>query len=272
MLLRPVPVQNGRVLRIVYQDEHLVAIDKPAGLLVHRTGLDAHEREFALQLLRRQVKRRIYPVHRLDKGTSGVLLFALDREAATVLGGMLARQEVAKTYLAVVRGHPPETGEIDHPLRRRRDETEDGGRSGGGSTEPREAKTRYRRLATVELPHRVDRYPTSRYALVELHPLTGRSHQLRRHLAHIAHPIIGDSTFGSGRHNRLFQSLLGCHRLLLACVEVRLAHPATGVPLSLTAPVSGEFAEVLRRLGWASQVPPPWLSDDAGPGVLAPMP
>ncbi len=242
MLLRAVSVQNGRVLRVVYQDEHLVAIDKPAGLLVHRTGLDARERQFALQLLRRQVKRKLYPVHRLDKGTSGVLVFALDREAATTLGGMLARQEVAKTYLAVVRGHPPEAGEIDHPLRRRRDETE----RGGGSSEPRDAKTRYRRLATIELPHRVDRYPTSRYALVELHPLTGRSHQLRRHLAHIAHPIIGDSTFG-----------------LLACVEVRLAPPARGAPLRLTAPLSGEFATVLRQLDWAGQVPSSWLSDDA---------
>ena len=212
------------------------------------------------------MKRKLYPVHRLDKGTSGVLLFALDREAATALGGMLARQEVAKTYLAVVRGHPPEAGEIDHPLRRRRDEAE----GGAGSSEPREAKTRYRRLATIELPHRVDRYPTSRYALVELHPLTGRSHQLRRHLAHIAHPIIGDSTFGSGRHNRLFQTLLGCHRLLLACVEVRLAHPATGAPLRLTAPVSGEFARVLRQLSWASQVPSSWLSDDAA--ALSPLP
>lgn len=265
MLLRPVPVQNGRVLRVVYQDEHLVAIDKPAGLLVHRTGLDARERQFALQLLRRQVKRKLYPVHRLDKGTSGVLVFALDREAAATLGGMLARQEVAKTYLAVVRGHPPEAGEIDHPLRRHRDETE----GGAGSPEPREAKTRYRRLATIELPHRVDRYPTSRYALVELHPLTGRSHQLRRHLAHIAHPIIGDSTFGSGRHNRLFRTLLGCHRLLLACVEVRLAHPATGAPLRLTAPLSGEFAGVLRQLDWASEVPSSWLSDDAA--ALSPV-
>ncbi len=269
MLLRPVPVQNDRVLRIVYQDEHLVAIDKPAGLLVHRTGLDAQEREFALQRLRGQVKRRLYPVHRLDKGTSGVLLFALDREAASALAGMLARQEVAKTYLAVVRGHPPEAGEIDHPLRRRRDETESPG--GAGSSEPREAKTRYRRLATIELPHRVDRYPTSRYALVEVHPLTGRAHQLRRHLRHIAHPIIGDSTFGSGRHNRLFRSLLSSHRLLLACVEVRLAHPATGAPLTLTAPVSGEFARVLRQLGWASQFPSAWLSDDA-PAALPSTP
>jgi tRNA pseudouridine65 synthase len=268
MLLRPVPGQNGRVLPIVYQDEHLVAIDKPAGLLVHRTGLDAQERQFALQLLRRQVKRRLYPVHRLDKGTSGVLLFAFDREVASALGGMLARQEVAKTYLAVVRGHPPEAGEIDHPLRRLRDEAADAG--GVGSPEPREAKTRYRRLATVELPHRVDRYPTSRYALVELHPLTGRSHQLRRHLAHIAHPIIGDSTFGSGRHNRLFRTLFECHRLLLACVEVRLAHPATAAPLRLTAPLSGEFARLLRQLGWASQVPSPWLADE--PAAPSPTP
>ena len=121
------------------------------------------------------------------------------------------------------------------------------------------ALTRYRRLATTELPHRVDRYPTSRYALLELEPLTGRHHQLRRHLKHIAHPVIGDATYGKGRHNRLFQALFGCQRLLLACVELRLPHPVSGESLTITAPLAAEFAEVVRRMGWAGRLPARWL-------------
>jgi tRNA pseudouridine65 synthase len=249
------------VLPILLQDEHLVAVHKPANLLVHRTILDAHERLFAVQLLRGQLRRRVFPVHRLDKGTSGVLLFAFTREVAAALGGMFARQEIPKTYLAVVRGHPPEAGEIDHPLARRLDDVECA--SVAADAAPQPARTRYRRLATVELPHRVDRYPTSRYALLELQPLTGRRHQLRRHLSHIAHPIVGDATYGSGRHNRFFGAQFGFRRLLLACVELRLRHPVTGAALRLTAPLSGDFAALIRHMGWSGQLPPAWLADDA---------
>jgi tRNA pseudouridine65 synthase len=235
------------MLEILFQDEHLVAVHKPSGLLVHRSALSRGEREFALQMLRDQLGRHVHPVHRLDRATSGVLLFALDREVASRLAGMLARGEVEKTYLAVVRGHPPEQGEIDHPLVREPDEYED------ASEVSQPARTRFRRLDIVELPHRVDRYPTSRYALVELQPRTGRRHQLRRHLAHLRHPIVGDVNHGVGKHNRLFRKLFGCHRLLLCCVELRLAHPVTGATLRLTAPPEESFASVLRELGWAAE-------------------
>lgn len=247
------------MLPILFQDEHLVAIHKPAGLLVHRTVLDAHERRFALQMLREQIGRRVYAVHRLDKGTSGLLLFALDRATGRTLSAMFEHQEVRKSYVAVVRGHPPGEGLIDHPLTRRLDDFELNGDA--PTAGPQEAKTYFRRLATCELPHRVDRYPTSRYALVELEPLTGRRHQLRRHLKHIAHPIIGDATYGKGRHNRLFQTLFGSQRLLLACVELRLPHPVTGEPLTFTAPLAADFAGVLAQLGWASHLPPRWLPE-----------
>ena len=245
------------LLPILFRDEHLVAIHKPAGLLVHRTLLDAHEQRFALQLLRRQIGCRVHAVHRLDKGTSGVLLFALSGEAGRALGAMFEQRQVGKTYVAVVRGHPPLAGEIDHPLARRFDEAER--RSEAADAEPQAARTRYRRLAAIELPLRVDRYPSSRYALVELEPLTGRRHQLRRHLKHIAHPVIGDATYGKGRHNRLFQTEFGCGRLLLACTELRLAHPVTGVPLTLTAPLAADFSRLIARLGWTGAVPPQWL-------------
>jgi tRNA pseudouridine65 synthase len=237
-------------LPIIYRDDSLIAIHKPAGLLVHRSALDRHETRFALQMLRDQIGQPVYPVHRLDKGTSGVLLFALDREVGRLLSGQFERGEVGKRYVAVVRGYPPESGEIDHPLARMADE-----HSGIASTAAaQQALTRYRRLATVELPHRVDRYPSSRYALVELEPLTGRWHQLRRHMKHISHPIIGDATHGKGRHNRLFQSLFGHPRLLLAATGMRLAHPLSGQTLRLQAGLAADFSEVIGRLGWAESL------------------
>ena len=183
----------------------------------------------------------------------GVLLFALDKETARLLGACFERQEVAKTYLAVVRGHPPETGRIDHALSRRRDDAEWVGDRSSDEAQP--AVSDFRRLATCELPHQVDRYPTSRYALVEVTPHTGRRHQIRRHLKHIAHPIVGDATFGKGRHNRLFQQLFGCHRMLLACARLQLIHPYSGAPLDLIAPPDGEFASVLDALGWRAALP-----------------
>jgi tRNA pseudouridine65 synthase len=233
-------------LPIIFRDDSLIAIHKPAGLLVHRSVLDRHETRFALQMLRDQIGQPVYPVHRLDKGTSGVLLFALDREVGCVLNSQFERGEVGKRYVAVVRGHPPESGYIDHPLQRMADEH--AGIAARGAAQA--AHTRYRRLATVELPYRVDRYPSSRYALVELEPLTGRWHQLRRHMKHIAHPIIGDATHGKGRHNRLFQTLFGHPRLLLAATEMRLAHPVSGQALRLKAGLAEDFAEVIGRLGW----------------------
>ena len=235
-------------LPVLYRDDSLIAIHKPAGLLVHRSVLDRHETRFALQMLRDQIGQPVYPVHRLDKGTSGVLLFALDREVGRALNRQFEHGEVDKRYVAVVRGYPPESGDIDHPLQRMADEH--AGIVASAAAQP--AHTRYRRLATVELPYRVDRYPNSRYALVELVPLTGRWHQLRRHMKHIAHPIIGDATHGKGRHNRLFQALFGHPRLLLAAIEMRLVHPVSGQAVCLQAGLADDFAEVVGRLGWGS--------------------
>jgi len=243
-------------LPVLFRDDHVVAIHKPAGLLVHRTKLDAHEERFAVQILRRQLRRRVYTVHRLDKATSGLLLFGLSQEVAATLSAAFERGLVEKTYIALVRGHIPDGGEIVHALSRRFDDAE------GQPTERigphQEATTRFRRLGTVELPRRVDRYPTSRYSLVELRPLTGRRHQLRRHMSHVSHHIVGDTTFGKGRHNQLFRDLFACHRMLLASVELNLPHPVTGDRLRLTAPLDGGFLSVLERLGLAEALPVEW--------------
>lgn len=237
-------------LTILYRDEHLVVIDKPPRLLVHRSEIDRHETRFAIQILRDQIGQRVWPAHRLDRGTSGVLLFGLNPDIARLLGKQFEAGAIEKRYLAVVRGIPPESGSIDHALSRQRDDYEFQGERSSQEAQP--ALTHYRRLADIELPYAVDRYPSSRYALLELTPVTGRRHQIRRHLKHIAHPIVGDATYGKGKHNRFFAEHLNCSRLLLACTAMGFTHPVSGRRLQTKAPVSGEFAELLARFGWPS--------------------
>jgi len=240
-------------LAIIHRDAYLCAIHKPSGLLVHRTSLDRSATRFAVQLVRDLVGCHVHPVHRLDRGTSGVLLLALDRDTARAVGAQFEAGTVAKRYLAVVRGHPPVAGTIDHPLGRCRDD--DASPPVEARTcAPQAAVTHYRCLAKTELPHAVDRYPTSRYALLELQPVTGRRHQIRRHLKHVSHPVVGDATYGKGRHNRLFARLFGSDRLLLACIELGVTHPATGRPLTLAAPPADDFVGVTDALGWQRAV------------------
>jgi tRNA pseudouridine65 synthase len=234
------------MLTVLYRDERLIAIDKPAGWLVHRSNLDRHETRILVQALRNQIGHRVYPVHRLDKGTSGVLLFALDAETAGALGAQFESNTVRKTYLAVVRGWPSEHGVIDHPLKPERDAYED-----VVHAQAQPALTAYCRLAKADFPVAVDRYPSSRYALVSLQPHTGRRHQLRRHMKHIAHPIIGDATHGKGIHNRFFQTQFGCHRLLLACTQLCVRHPGDDSDLCIRAPLDDAFATVIHQLGWS---------------------
>jgi tRNA pseudouridine65 synthase len=233
---------SDSALAVVYRDESIVAIDKPAGLLVHRSPIDRHETRFAVQILRDQLGQRVYPVHRLDKPTSGLLLFALSAQDARHLNRQFAAHSVAKRYLAIIRGHCPPRGVVDHALRDAPDI--------GATPRQREAWTAYQRLATTELHVPVDRYPTSRYSLVALHPRTGRRHQLRRHMKHIAHPIIGDTRYGKGVHNRYFRDHFACHRLLLACTGLRIRHPASDEPLSLTLAPASDFLRVMTCLGW----------------------
>jgi tRNA pseudouridine65 synthase len=240
-------------LPILYRDERLIVVDKPSGLLVHRSPIDRHETRFALQLLRDQLGQRVYTIHRLDKGTSGAIAFGLDPATAREYSALFAQREVVKTYVALVRGWPEAEGVIERPLAAVEDE-----RSGPQDMRPRAAQTAYRRIATFELPVRVDRYPTSRYALVELNPHTGRRHQLRRHLSGASHPIVGDSTYGKGVHNRLFRELFGVQRLLLACTRLEL--PALGErgALRIEAPLAPEFAALLTQL--AARSAPPAVS------------
>lgn len=239
-------------MEILYQDDHLVAVNKPPGLLVHRSPVDRRETRFALQLTRDCLGRRVYPVHRLDRATSGLLLFALSPDVARFLAAAFAGGGVRKEYLAVVRGFLDDSGVIDHPLADVADRLLPPSGSPGAE---RSALTRYRRLAAVELHCAVGRYPTSRYSLVAASPETGRRHQLRRHFKHLFHPLIGDTKYGEGRHNRFFREELGCARLLLHARELYFNHPLTGEPVALSAPLDAAYSAVLDRLGWRYAVP-----------------
>lgn len=246
------PLISANTLDILYQDEQFVAIHKPSGLMVHRSNIARQEKRFAVQMLRDQLGQPVHPVHRLDRGTSGVLLFSLNRSHA------LDWTSVEKKYLAIVRGHPAAEGMIDYPLRKKVDtyaglETED--------ATPQEAVTAYRTLATLELPIPIAPYATSRFALVLLSPATGRRHQLRRHMKHIAHPIIGDATYGKGPVNRSFKENFGSDRLLLACVEIGFIHPIRQTLIHIQAPLKGEFRRAIATLGWEKALPSAWLSD-----------
>jgi tRNA pseudouridine65 synthase len=224
-------------LPVLYRDAHFIAVDKPAGMLVHRSWI-ASDSEFAMQRVRDQIRQRVYPVHRLDRPTSGVLIFGLSSEAARDLCALFEARVVDKRYLAVTRGYVEPDGVIDYALREEPDKP------------AQAAVTRYRRLATVELPIPVGRYPSARYSLVEAIPETGRMHQIRKHFAHIFHPLIGDTTHGEGRHNRLFRERFGVHRLLLIAQRLCFRHPYTGVQTSITAPLPPEVDALFRCFGW----------------------
>ena len=237
-------------LQILYQDAYLVAINKPSGLLVHKSPIDKHETRFALQEVRDVIGQYVYPVHRLDKPTSGVLLFGLSKEVAQILSNDFRENRIKKEYIAIVRGYTEVRDVIDHPLKQMLDSKAEKER--GITKEEQEAQTEYERIATVELPFAVGRYSTARYSLVRLRPQTGRKHQLRRHMKHIHHHMIGDTKHGRGEHNSLFREQFGCHRLLLHADMMRLSHPVTKEALVIEASMDDVFANLFQKFGWNS--------------------
>jgi tRNA pseudouridine65 synthase len=242
------PATGVTELEIVHADDRIVAINKPSGLLVHRGW--ARDDVVAVDLLHAQLGRHVWPLHRLDRGTSGVVMFALDADTARAFGAALERNEIHKRYLALVRGHAPEQVHIDYALRK----------VDSNSPDRQEARTRVRRLAQV------DRATSSpgfeRYSLVEAVPETGRTHQIRRHLKHIAHPIIGDVRYGKGDHNRMFRERFGLHRLALHAAELRFGE------LTICAPLPEDLREPLAQIGLPSDVPPqPASTQPRNPGT-----
>ena len=220
------------MLEILFQDDAIVAINKPHGLLVHRSPIAADASEFAIQLLRDQIGQKVFPVHRLDRKTSGVLLFALNDEVNSILQEAFRNKKVEKKYRALVRGFTPESGTIDYALTR-----EDG--------KVQEAVTHYSRLETFEIPVALGKHATSRYSLLEVEPETGRMHQIRKHLAHIFHPIIGDRPHGCNKQNKLFLEKWEMNTMLLHAQEIRFVYPVSHEFITIQAELSAEFKRTL---------------------------
>lgn len=258
------------VLTILYQDEYLVAVDKPAGLFVHRSFMDRDEIYFALQLVRDQIGKYVYPVHRLDRPTSGVLLFALTKEVAQELNKAFADKSsgndenegdgetgLTKTYYALVRGHLPITNQtelIDYPLKEKLDKL--GDKNVSRDKAPQLAQTHYQVIKQASLPIALGKFDSVRYSLVKLLPVTGRRHQIRRHLAHLRHPILGDINYGDNKQNPFFIQHFGFKRLMLIAKSLCFIHPVTKQKLTITAEFDQQWQHVFSELDWL-------LDDDA---------
>ena len=230
-----------RTLPVLYADNWLAVVDKPAGLMVHDSKLARGEDDFLADRLREQLGKPIFLVHRLDRATSGCLLLAFDRDSASALGKALMGGEVEKDYLAVCRGWPAEAAfTVDHDL--------DGG---PGKPLKKPAITRFQTLRQGELPIPSNGFPTSRYALLRCQPQTGRFRQIRRHLKHVFHHLIGDTSHGDGRHNRTFR-MQGVHRMLLHAERLAFPHPQDGRRIEVVAPLDAAFDKAVRLLGWST--------------------
>lgn len=236
------------MLEILYQDEWLVAVNKPSGWLVHRSWLDRDEKVVVMQTVRDQIGQHVFTAHRLDRPTSGVLLMGLSSEAGRLLAQQFEQHQIQKRYHAIVRGWLMEEAVLDYPLVEELDKIAD--KFAREDKGPQPAVTHYRGLATVEMPVATGRYPTTRYGLVELEPKTGRKHQLRRHLAHLRHPIIGDSKHGDLRQNRSGAEHFGLQRLMLHASQLSLTHPFTGEPLAIHAGLDDTWMQALSQFGW----------------------
>lgn len=236
------------MLEILYQDEFFVAVNKPAGMLVHRSWLDKHETQFVMQTLRDQIGQHVFPLHRLDRPTSGVLIFALSSEVASQVMPMFANHEMEKTYYAIVRGWIEEPGRLDYALKVELDKIAD--KHASREKDAQEAVTDYRPLAKVEVPYSTGKFPTTRYSLMEMKPLTGRKHQLRRHMAHLRHPIVGDTTHGDGKHNKLFRDVYDSRRLLLHASSLEFIHPFNGDKLVIKAAVDLTWQRLCEAFDW----------------------
>ncbi len=226
---------------VLFADGHLAVVAKPARLMAHESGLARGEQDFLVDRLRTQFGRPVYLIHRLDRATSGCLLVAFDRDTARALGEQFMARTIEKTYLAVCRGWPdPVEDRIDHPL--------DGG---PGKPEKKPAQTSYRVLATGAMPWSYGEHAESRFALLECKPHSGRFRQIRRHLKHRHHHLIGDTSHGDGARNRMFRMHLGVHRMLLHAQCLRFAHPTNGAMLRVAAPLDAEFVRAITAFGWA---------------------
>lgn len=230
------------LLPILFADEHYIAVYKPAGMLVHRSKIAADVRHgFVLQMLRDQLGgRHLYPIHRIDRPTAGVLLLAMYPQAAAQMVALFAAQAIQKTYLAIVRGYTAPQATIDYALRKYTNNA------------LQDAQTSYRCLHTTEQAFAVGRYPTARYSLLQLQPHTGRMHQLRRHLKHIFHPIVGDTRYGDLHHNRAIAAHYpAAAGLQLLAHRLSFVHPFSQQQVLISAPPPPPMQHLMQAFGWS---------------------
>ena len=225
------------MLEIIYQDDHLIAINKPHGLLVHRSKIANDATEFALQMLRDQIGRQVSPVHRLDRKTGGVLLFAFEKDVEIAMQKQFQEALVGKKYLAILRGYAPDQLDIDYPLAKE-----------NGNMQ--EAFTSFVTLERVEIEVPFGKHQTSRYSLVEATPKTGRMHQLRKHFAHIFHPIIGDRKHGCNKQNKFFKAQFEMTTMLLHASQLTFKHPVTGDEVNIDANLHTEFKRIMELMNF----------------------
>lgn len=225
------------LLNFTYEDEHILAIDKPAGFFIQppeNSGFYIDPNKICLNHLEDHFKTKIYPIHRLDSPTTGLTLFAKSRQAAVNMSALFKNKQINKKYWAFVRGHTDQAGEINLPLQNPK------------TGQISKAFTAYRTLAKIELLQTVQKYPTSRYSLIEVAPQTGKWHQIRRHFDQIAHPLIGDIVHGDSHHNRFFRDELGLQGLWLRATELKFEHPISRKPLLLIAPTNLKWEKILQ--------------------------
>ncbi|UKT65520.1 pseudouridine synthase [Pedobacter mucosus] len=220
------------MLEIIYQDEHLIAINKPHGLLVHQSPIARDANEFALQMLRDQVGKKVSPVHRIDRKTSGILLFAFDKLTEIAMQQQFMNGETEKKYLSILRGYTPDIMDINYPLAKENGTIQD-------------AFTSFKTLDKAELNVAFGKHSTSRYSLIEATPKTGRMHQLRKHFSHILHPIIGDRTHGCNKQNKFFLEQWNMTTMLLHASELSFIHPQTSLKIHLKAELHNEFKRMM---------------------------
>ena len=239
------PQEPPQALPILYEDAHFVAVHKPSGLLVHKSPLAQDADTAALQIVRDQLEKHLYPIHRLDRPTSGILLFALSKEAAAAIYEQLSDRSAIKEYWALTRGWITESMQIDSELDKNQVYP-----TPGKKVEPKlqEALTLIEPIKTVELPNAVGRYETARYSLVKAYPKTGRTHQIRRHLTRENHPILGDTRYGDGAHNLFIRESCDCKRLMLAARSVRFKHPISGEEMFIECPLAEDMSAVVKQV------------------------
>ncbi|MDA3954412.1 MAG: pseudouridine synthase [Bacteroidales bacterium] len=224
-------------LELIYKDEYLVAINKPHGLLVHRSNYAGVADFYALQELRNQLGQKVYPCHRIDRKTGGVLLFALNIEVNSLMQQQFAGNLVGKKYMAIVRGYMDDFGVIDSSLTNEKGKVQ-------------EALTNYKTIGKVELDIAFGEFKTSRYSFVEVSPQTGRMHQIRKHFTHIFHPIIGDRPHGCNKQNKFFKEQWGMNTMMLHASEIKFEHPITQKEIIIEANNQSEFKRMMEIMGW----------------------